>query len=247
MITQETKLIEQIKTNLTKVQIGIQKAADSVGRDPASVKLVVVTKRMPINIVQAAIKCGLRCFGENYAEEGVEKIKALGDQDDLEWHMVGHVQSRKAGLVCAYYDLLQSLDRLKLARLLDRGMAEQNAILPALLEFNVSGEESKYGLPAADEDQWEELLPVLKELQHRQHLLIEGLMTMPPLFRHPEEARPYFKRLKKLQSFLIDNLPEFSWRELSMGTSSDYEVAVEEGATIIRIGEAILGPRPERK
>lgn len=247
MITQEIKLVEQIKTNLTNVQIGIQRAVDRVGRDPAAVKLVVVTKRMPIHVVEAAIECGLRCFGENYAEEGVEKIKALGDQDDLEWHMIGHVQSRKAGLVCVYYDLLQSLDKLKLARLLDRGMAEQNAILPVLLEFNVSGEESKYGLPAVDEDQWNVLLPMLKELQHHQHLQIEGLMTMPPLFNNPEETRPYFKRLKKLQSFLIDNLPEFSWQELSMGTSSDYKVAIEEGATIIRIGEAILGPRPERK
>ena len=221
----------------------IAEAAFRSGRDPGKVRLVVVTKSQPLEIVRAAVMAGACLLGENYAEEAVEKITAL-QKPAVEWHMIGHVQSRKAELVAANFSMLHSLDNLKLAGRLERFCSELGRTLPILLEFNVSGEESKYGFAAWEERAWPALLPALEPLMEFPHLRLRGLMTMPPYFDDPERTRPYFRRLRHLREFLAARLPQSDWSELSMGTSIDFVAAVEEGATFVRVGQAILGPRP---
>jgi pyridoxal phosphate enzyme (YggS family) len=204
---------------------------------------VVVTKSQPVDVVQAAIEAGVRILGENYPEEAVTKIQFLTGQSGVEWHMIGHVQSRKARLVADHFALLHSLDSLKLAQRLDRFAAERNHVLPVLLEFNVGGEESKAGWDASQDARWEALLPETDSILKLPHLSIRGLMTMPPLESNPEDARRFFERLRRLREYLSAQFPQADWRELSMGTSADYTVAVEEGATLVRVGTAIVGAR----
>ncbi len=235
----------------------IAASARKVGREPESVRLVVVTKMQPIEVVQAAVEAGAKIFGENYAEEAVEKILALKSQSSLsqsavEWHMIGHVQSRKAHLVAEHFALFHSLDSLKLAQKVDRFAAEFKRTLPVLLEFNVGGEESKHGWLASDEARWPELLDDVSAIAALTNLRVRGLMTMPPLSdpstslrTGPETARLYFQRLRRLRDFLSERVTQGEWTELSMGTSADFTVAVEEGATLVRVGQAILGPRNE--
>jgi pyridoxal phosphate enzyme (YggS family) len=236
-------LAASIRENHQRVLNLITDAARRSGRDPGEVRLVVVTKTHPVEVIRAALQAGIRLFGENYAEEGVMKIQSLPAQSGVEWHMIGHVQSRKAKLVADHFALLHSLDSLKLARRLDRFSAEANRILPVLLEFNVGGEESKSGWEASDEARWDDFLPDLSELVSLSNLQIQGLMTMPPLGTDPEESRLFFRRLRRLRDHLAARFPQGNWHELSMGTSADFEVAVEEGATLVRVGTAIVGAR----
>ena len=221
----------------------IADAARKSGRRPEEVRLVVVTKSQPLEIVQAAIEAGARILGENYPEEGVMKIQSLAAQSGVEWHMIGHVQSRKDRLVADHFALLHSLDNLKLAQRLERFAQEADRVLPVLLEFNVGGEESKSGWDASDESRWDTLLPDVNALLDLPHLQVRGLMTMPPLETDPDNARRFFQRLRRLRDHLAGHLPQADWRELSMGTSADYAVAVEEGATLVRVGTAIVGAR----
>jgi pyridoxal phosphate enzyme (YggS family) len=223
-------------------------AARSRGRDPNSVHLVVVTKAQPAEVVQAAVKAGARRLGENYPEEALEKMQALGRLseagEEVEWHMIGHVQSRKAASVVENFALVHSLDSLKLANRLERFAAQAGRRLPVLLEFNVSGEASKYGWSAWQEEHWQDLLPEVSAVLNCTHLEVRGLMTMPPFSEHPEASRPYFCCLRRLAEYFAGKFPQASWRELSMGTSADFEIAVQEGATLVRVGQAILGARP---
>ena len=221
----------------------IANAAHKGGRDPGEVRLVVVTKSQPTEIVQAAVEAGAQILGENYHEEGVAKIQSLPQQSGVEWHMIGHVQSRKARLVADYFALLHSLDSLKLAVRLDRFAVENNRVLPVLLEFNVGGEASKSGWDASDESSWNALLPDVQAILDLPNLRVRGLMTMPPLGLDPEDSRRFFQRLRLLRDSLASHFPQGEWRELSMGTSADYTVAVEEGATLVRVGTAIVGER----
>jgi len=256
-------LVRVIRERHAKVLDNIAASARRVGRQPESVRLVVVSKSQPLQVVEAAIEAGVRILGENYAEEAVAKIEALRSKEhgsssprderhaaptrpaSVEWHMIGHIQGRKARLVTPQFDLIHSLDSVKLAARLDRYAAEIGRLLPVLLEFNVGGEIGKYGWPAAEETMWPQMLGELETVVRQANLRIDGLMTMPPLSDNPEDARVYFGRLRRLQTFLAGKMPEVNWRELSMGTSADYGVAVEEGATLVRVGEAILGPRPQ--
>jgi pyridoxal phosphate enzyme (YggS family) len=208
------------------------------------VRLVVVTKGQPLDKIQEVIEAGAMRLGENYAEEGVEKIQALGARKGLEWHMIGHVQSRKARLICEHFAWVHSLDSLKLAERLDRLAGELERKLPVLIECNVSGEESKFGYPAWQEERWDELGEAISPIMQCNQLQVRGLMAMAPYSSDPEAARPYFKRARRLRDALARRFPALDWSELSMGMSGDYETAIEEGATIVRIGEAILGPRP---
>lgn len=235
--------IATIRENYQRVLDHIAHAAHRSGRDAEAVRLVVVTKTQPLEIVQAAIEAGVRILGENYPEEGVTKIQSLPLQTGVEWHMIGHVQGRKARLVADHFALLHSLDSLKLAQRLDRFAAEGDRTLPVLLEFNVGGEESKSGWDASNEAQWEAVLPEVAELLELRHLHVQGLMTMPPLGTEPEASRRFFQRLRSLRDVLSAQFPQADWRELSMGTSSDFQVAVEEGATLVRVGTAIVGAR----
>ncbi len=237
--------ISKIGENLKKVQAKMAEAANKAGRSVDEIKLVAVTKLLPIEMIQAGIKAGIRCFGENYPEQAAEKIQKLESSINIEWHMIGHIQSRKASTVCEFFDMVHSVDRLKIARYLDRYAGQFNKNLPVLIEVNLSGEESKYGFNAYDENGWEDLASQLDQLRNLSNISVNGLMTMPPLFDDPEKSRPIYKKLKRLQAFLQDRLPKMTWRELSIGTSFDYPVAIEEGATIVRIGTEIFGQRPE--
>lgn len=233
-----------IKEKLENIQSRIAAASLRVGRDPALVRLVAVTKQMPLSVVRSALAASLRCFGENYPEQAVEKITALEGQAEIEWHMIGHIQSRKADLVCQYFDMVHSVDRLKIARYLDRYCGELGKIMPILIEVNLSGEASKSGFPAWDEARWPELIASFQEIAQMPHLQGQGLMAMPPLMDDPEQSRPLYQKLRRLQDFLRDSVSEIQWDELSIGTSFDYEVAVEEGATLVRIGTELFGARP---
>jgi len=236
-------LVSSIRENYEYTLDQIANAARKSNRAPNEIRLVVVTKSQPVEVAQAAIEAGVRILGENYPEEGVVKIQSLAGQSGVEWHMIGHVQSRKARLVVDHFALLHSLDSLKLAQRLNRFAAEQDHVLPVLLEFNVGGEESKSGWDATDKSQWQALMPEIADLLALSHLQVHGLMTMPPLEANLEDTRQFFLRLRRLRDRLATQFPDADWHELSMGTSADYTVAVEEGATLVRVGTAIVGAR----
>jgi pyridoxal phosphate enzyme (YggS family) len=222
----------------------IAAAARSAGRAPSQIRLVVVTKSQPVQVVESALAAGVKILGENYPAEGVMKIQSLrGAASAVEWHMIGHIQSRRSNLVAEHFNLVHSLDTLKIAERLDRFAAAFARRLPVLLEFNLGGEETKFGWPARDEAEWEHFLPRISSILALPNLEARGLMTMPPLGENAEAARPFFQKLHCLQAFLRDRFPQADWTELSMGTSADYEVAVQEGATLVRVGTAIVGPR----
>ena len=236
-------LVESIRERYLSTLKKIEGAAKHVGRDPESVKLVVVTKTQSIEIVRAAIDAGVHILGENYPEEGVTKLKSLHGVSAVEWHMIGHVQSRKAQMVAENFNLLHSLDSLKLAQRLDRFCGAAGRCLPVLLEFNLGGEESKSGWLASDEIPGSALMDDLSAILALPNLQVRGLMVMPPLGIAAELSRPYFQKLKRLQEYLTSQFPKVDFSELSMGTSSDFEVAVQEGATLVRVGTAIVGTR----
>jgi len=242
LTSDRTKLI---KANYERVLENVNRAATKSGRSLADIRVVVVTKAHPIEVVQAAAQAGILVFGENYPEEALPKINAIGDPS-LEWHMIGHLQSRKAKIVAEHFHWFHALDNLKLADKLNRELAARDKKMPVLLEFNVGGEESKAGWNAAQPEEWTQLTEIIERLFSYSYFMICGLMTMPPLETDPEKAREYFIKLRKLRDYLEQQIPELQLPELSMGTSLDYELAVEEGATMVRIGQAILGPRPEK-
>lgn len=216
-------------------------AAARASRSADQIRIVAVTKTHPPEIVRAGHQAGLRLFGENRVEEAEPKRELVSDLAEVEWHMVGHIQSRKAKATAAGFEMVHSVDRMKIARRLDRAREGQPR-LPVLLECNVSGEPTKYGWDLARRDRWPEVLVQFEELLRLPNLQVQGLMTMAPLVPDPEQARPVFHKLRRLRDFLRESLGA-DWQELSMGMTDDFEVAVEEGATLLRIGRAIFGPR----
>ena len=236
-------LVEKIKDNFLSVINQIADSAQKAGRDDSKVKVIAVTKLMPLEVILAGVQAGIHRFGENYPEQAAEKIKSVESDENIEWHMIGHIQSRKSETVIKYFDMVHSLDRLKIARYLNRYAGEYNRVLPVLIEVNLSGEESKYGWEASDDEAWENLLGDYKKISSYKNLQVQGLMTMPPLFEDPERTRPIYRKLTRLQRFLQIHIPDTQWDELSIGTSFDFPVAVEEGATMVRIGTEIFGPR----
>ena len=196
------KLVARISERYESTLERIATAAQTSGREPESVRLVVVTKAQPLEVVQAAVEAGAHLLGENYPDESVSKISSFGPESGVEWHMIGHVQSRKARLVIEHFDLLQSLDSLKLAKRLNRMAIEAGRTLPVMLEFNVGGEESKYGWPAKNESDWPALYPEIEVILGLENLQIRGLMTMPPLETDPEDAHVYFQTLRLLRDHL---------------------------------------------
>ena len=232
-----------IRAKLERVLDEIARAAHQNGREPSEIQLVVVTKTQPVETVQAAIEAGAGILGENYPEEAVEKMQTMPVTGRVEWHMIGHLQSRKAKLVARHFDCMHSLDSLSLAERLNRLLENEGRILPVLMEFNVGGEESKYGWQAVDESRWSEFLPIVQRVSELPNLNLQGLMTMPPLFDQPDAVRPMFARLRRLRKYLEDQLPDLHLPHLSMGTSGDFTAAIAEGSTFVRVGTAILGPR----
>jgi len=235
--------VGEIRERIESVKAQINESAQGAGRAPEEVRLVVVTKTQPVEKIRAAIEAGATLLGENYAEEAVEKIAALGPQPNVEWHMIGHVQSRKAELVARHFGLVHSVDGLKLAGRLNRFAEAAGRRLPILLECNVSGEASKFGYPAWNESQHAAFLAEVSQILQFPNLEVRGLMTMPPYADDSEAARPFFARLRHLRDILADKFPQVNWAELSMGTSADFTTAIEEGATLVRVGTAIMGAR----
>ena len=243
-----------ITANLAQVQHRIEAAAQGAGRDPNEVTLVAVTKTQPLEVVQAAYEAGVRHFGENRVEEGCTKIPLFsewlssissGVSQPARWHMIGHVQHRKAADTLTWFDLTHSVDSLRLAERLNRLASPDGPAVRILLECNVSGEESKYGFPLS---QWQtkrevrdRFFEVVRRFIDLPQLSVQGLMTMAPLATDPEETRPVFAALRSLRDALGETFPTTQWRHLSMGMTDDFEVAVEEGATLVRIGRAIFG------
>jgi PLP dependent protein len=239
-----------IARDLAQVQERIAEAALRAGRDPAAVTLVAVTKTHPAETAIAAYEAGVRNFGENRVEEGLAKIPVVRDAipgPQPKWHMVGHVQSRKAQAAAEHFDYVHSVDRLKIARRLSHFAQEAGLTLPVLLECNISGEESKYGFELAGweqaEAQRDAFFATVERILELPGLAVRGLMTMAPFVPDPETVRPIFASLRGLLETLRERFPSGEWRHLSMGMTDDFEVAVEEGSTMVRIGRAIFGAR----
>ena len=255
-----------IEANLRDVQRRIAEAAGRAGRDPAEIILVAVAKMFTVNHIQAAYELGVRHFGENRVYEAADKIPIVNQWleekptlSPITWHMVGHLQSRKAKDAIQLFDIVHSVDTLKLAKHLDRALplspptlggrkgGREGKIMPIFLEANVSGEEGKYGFALnrweEDEKQRERFFAIVEEILALPQVEVQGLMTVAPIVADPEEVRPHFGRLRRLRDALAERLPGEYWRHLSMGMTDDFEVAIEEGATIVRIGRAIFGER----
>lgn len=231
-----------LESNIATVREKISQAADRADRDPAGIKLVAITKTHPPEIVRIGYELGLRDFGENRVLEGIEKRAELKDLAEARWHMVGHIQSRKASEVPESFDVVHSVDREKIARHLNKHAQQAGIKLPVLLECNVSGEESKYGWELSDSERWPGIVPAFRQLLGMNQLDIRGLMTMAPWVEDEAVIRNTFIQLRRLLEYLRGEL-EVDWPELSMGMTDDYEIAIEEGATLLRIGRAIFGPR----
>jgi pyridoxal phosphate enzyme (YggS family) len=233
----------EVAENLAEVQQRIADAARRVGRMPQEVTLVAVSKTKPMSLVQAAYAAGQRDFGENRVEELVEKVAEARELGlaEMRWHLIGTIQSRKSSQAIGPFVLIHSVDRMKIARRLSRDAQAADRTMPVLLEVNVSGEASKHGF---DPENISALVPALQELPG---IRVEGLMSMAPLVEDAEEVRPVFRNLRLLQERLQGSYPSMSWRHLSMGMTNDFEVAVEEGATIVRVGTAIFGKRAYNK
>lgn len=244
---------QELRSRLEAVQARVAAAARQVGRDPAEVQIVAVSKTVPAERVAALARLGIWQFGENRVEEAEAKIpdvRALLGEDlahRISWYLVGHLQSRKAARALDVFDEVHSVDTVRLAARLDRLAAAQGRRLPVLLEVNISGEATKYGLPAGswphDRKQAAVLYAQIEAILSLPHLNVRGLMTVAPLTSDPEAVRPVFRRLRELRDALAGRWPGHALPVLSMGMSDDYEVAVEEGATMIRLGRAIFGPR----
>lgn len=232
-----------IESNLHSVLKRIAAAAESVNRNPGDVRLIVVSKGQSIEKIRTAANLGVSDFGENYLQEAAQKIQGMDSQLEINWHMIGHIQSRKAKDVCKLFDYIQTIDSLKLAKRLDRFAGELGKKMPVMIECNVSGEISKYGFQVWDEEGLESFLKIVPDLVQLPNLDYFGLMTMAPFVKDVEQVRPNFRSLRNLRRILRDRFPDVGWAELSMGMSSDFEVAIQEGATIVRIGQAIMGAR----
>jgi PLP dependent protein len=240
---------DNIEDRIAEVQARIANAAMRAGRDPADVLLIAVSKTHSLNAVQSAHRAGLCHFGENRVEEADQKIADAASllPSDVVWHMIGHIQSRKTDDVARLFTWVHSVDRLKIARRLSEAASGAGRVLNTLLEVNVSGEASKYGYDlAAWPDEMSGLdrfCAEVRELLALPGLRLEGLMTMAPFSDEPEDARPVFQKLHLLRDVLRERFPGTTWPHLSMGMTADYEVAVEEGATMVRVGTAIFGGR----
>ena len=236
--------MNSLEANLRSVQGRMAAAAERVGRDPSEITLVAVTKTRPPTIIRAAYDLGLRHFGENRVEEAEPKLPDL--PADLVWHMIGHIQSRKAKRVAPLFEMVHSIDSVKLARRLDRACDGHTLPLPVLLECNVSGEQAKYGFEAnrweQDDAQRKMLWAAVQQILTLRNIQVQGLMTMAPIVADPEQARPVFVRLRQLRDELAAAFDQADWRHLSMGMTDDFEVAIEEGATLVRVGRAIFDP-----
>ncbi|MGB2689597.1 MAG: YggS family pyridoxal phosphate-dependent enzyme [Desulfobacterales bacterium] len=225
-----------LKKRLENVKDRINKAALKCSRDPESILLVAVSKTIPANSVREAIEAGVTTLGESYVQEARNKFNVLG-RYPVSWHFIGHLQSNKAKYAVRLFDLIHSVDTLKLAGELNKQAKKVNKIQDVLIQINISKEPSKSGSDI------ENARKLIKDIVLFQNLSVKGLMAMPPFFNNPEKARPYFIALRNLRDQIQKAFPGVILNELSMGMTGDFEVAIEEGATLVRIGTAIFGER----
>ena len=225
-----------IHENMQNIRERIAAAAAAAGRDPATVRLVAVSKTKPAAMVDEAYAAGQRLFGENYVQELVAKVTEV--RSPVEWHFIGHLQSNKVRQIAGLVTMIHSVDRLSLAEEIDRQWGRLGTSCAVLVQVNVSGEATKSGTTTA------EALSLVQRVAALPNLRVKGLMTMPPFFDEPEQSRPYFRELARLAREIERlSLPGVSMDELSMGMSGDYGAAIAEGATLVRIGSAIFGER----
>lgn len=229
-----------ITENLAAVRERIRVAAQRVGRDSEAIALMAVSKTQPPERIREAYSAGQRLFGENRVQEFVGKIDSLQDLRDAEWHMIGHLQTNKASRTVELFRAVDSVDSLKLAEKLNVAARAVGKKLEALIEINVGGEAAKTGL-APDSAALDELLTSAPRFES---LLFRGLMTVPPFTDNPDGARPYFRKLRELRNAIASRrLPAVAMDQLSMGMSHDFEIAIEEGSTCVRVGTALFGER----
>lgn len=225
-----------VADNLRNIMERIETAARASGRDPNSVRLVAVSKTKPAEAVMEAIRAGQLIFGENYVQELTSKAAQV--PGPVEWHFIGALQSNKVKYLSGLVTLIHSVDRFSLAEEIEKQWGKLGKICEVLVEVNVSGEKSKAGTTTS------EAVRLVRDMARLPHIRVRGLMTMPPFFDEPEAARPYFRELRELAGKIAsEEIPNVEMNELSMGMSGDFEVAIEEGATLVRIGSAIFGYR----
>jgi hypothetical protein len=230
------KAVMDVAANYRKVLERIGEAAAKCGRDPAEIRILAASKSQDVSRIRAAIEAGIRLFGENYVQEAREKREVI--EEPVEWHMIGHLQRNKVNLALEFFDLIESLDGLELAKALDKQGKKLGKVVRTFVEINLGGEQTKSGIAQ------DKVPSLLQEVGSLSHVQVDGLMTMPPFTEKAEEARPYFRALREMKErFSGLKIPHVDLRELSMGMTHDYLVAIEEGATLIRIGTAIFGPR----
>lgn len=227
-----------IRDNLTNILARIQSVALRCGRKPEGIRLVAVGKTHPAGTIRSAVAAGATIIGENYIQEARDKFDAL-IHETVQWHFIGHLQTKKAKYAVRMFDLIHTVDSLKLAEELDRCAVKAGKIQDVLIQVNISGETTKSGVSP------EEAPEIIAQTDALPNLRVKGLMTIPPFFDDPDKARPCFAALRKLRDRVMSQrLPGLDLHELSMGMSGDFETAIEEGATLVRIGTAIFGERP---
>jgi len=222
-----------IRERIEEVRDRIRIACERAGRRPDEVILVAVTKAVPVHLIEEAIEAGVEDIGENRFQEAREKFEEIGRK--VRWHMVGHLQRNKVKGAIQIFDVIHSLDRIELAEEIEKRASAEGKVVRCLVQVNVSREPTKFGISEED------LIPFLMKVSELKHLKVEGLMTIAPFLEKAEEARPYFRRLRELKEMAEEE--GIYMKHLSMGMTADFEVAVEEGATMVRIGTAIFGPR----
>jgi pyridoxal phosphate enzyme (YggS family) len=226
-----------LRDRLERVRERIKKAADAGNRSVDTIRLIAVSKTVPAGVVKEAVAAGVTDLGENYIQEAREKIESLATLP-VNWHFIGHLQSNKAKYAVRLFDLIHSVDSLKLAKELDKYAKKAGKIQSVLIQVNIAKEDTKAGVYVENTRQ------LLRDISQLENISIRGLMTMPPYFNAPEKARPFFAALRELRDRINDEaIPHVSLDDLSMGMTGDFETAIEEGATIVRIGTAIFGER----
>ena len=225
-----------LKENLEQVEKNIQEACERSGRKRSEVTLIAVSKTKPVETLQEAYDLGVRVFGENKVQELTEKYEAL--PEDIHWHMIGHLQRNKVKYIIDKAELIHSVDSIRLAEAIEKEAAKRNITANILIEVNVAREESKFGLMPEEIDEF------VDKVSDFEHIRVKGLMTIAPYVENPEENRPIFARLRKLSvDIAAKNAHNITMSILSMGMTGDYQVAIEEGATLVRVGTGIFGER----
>ncbi|MBI5579394.1 MAG: YggS family pyridoxal phosphate-dependent enzyme [Deltaproteobacteria bacterium] len=230
-------MTDAIASRLEDVRRRIQRVAEACGRRPSDIRLVAVSKTCPADSIRAAAAAGVTDIGENYIQEAREKYGALTDVP-VKWHFIGHLQTNKAKYAVRMFDLIHTVDSIHLAAELDRCARRLDKVQAVLIQVNIAGEKTKSGIAP------EEALALVREVASLESVRVQGLMTMPPYFNEPETVRPFFAALRRLRDEIrAEGPPNIGMEHLSMGMTGDFEAAIAEGATLVRIGTAIFGER----